>query len=134
MNPHTLHMEGCSFSDLFTDRRAWNSETDGHPNDVEPDTGIGHYMAVSGGPAYRSFWVRPTPRLVDFITRHMFLLDDDRKYFEVVERVDGTALILAKYNQILGSRWLTIVPTDSLPWSINPPNEPRRMADVKEIS
>jgi len=112
----TLYMEGRSFEDLFTEIHPWDAKRDGHPDDVEPDTDIGHYLTVGGAGGHRSFWARPAPSLVKWVMDNMLHLDNDRKFFEVVVREDGSALILVKYNQILGSRWLTIVPAASLPW------------------
>lgn len=58
--------------------------------------------------------VRATPQLADFIAGNSIYggeRDLDRShYLEVVFRDDGTALVLMQYQQILGSRWLCIVP------------------------
>jgi hypothetical protein len=117
-----LFMEGKTFEDLFFTQdhylRKWDSEHDGHRSDAvanHPD--IGHYLVVSGVNGHRSFHVSPKPELVSWIAKEMLVIERDRKYFEVVERVDGSALVIVKHDQILGSRWLTIVPTASLPWS-----------------
>lgn len=109
-----LAMPDRTFAELFTEVRPWVQRQDGHADDVEPDTDIGHYLAVSGKGGHRGFWVKPAPFLVAWIEANMLRIDNDRKYFEVVIRDDDTALVLVKYNVILGSRWMTIVPASTL--------------------
>jgi hypothetical protein len=65
-----------------------------------------------GFPLYPT--IRATPMLADFIKGNS-IYGDERDlsrshYIEVCFRDDGTALVLMKYQQILGSRWLCIVP------------------------
>ncbi len=58
--------------------------------------------------------VRAMPRLAEFIAGNSIFGDErnlDRShYLEIVSRDDGTALVLMQYQQIIGSRWLCIVP------------------------
>lgn len=58
--------------------------------------------------------VRATPRLAEFIAAHSIYggqpnLDRDH-FLQVVFRDDDTALVVIRYQQILGSGWLCIVP------------------------
>jgi hypothetical protein len=45
----------------------------------------------------------------------MLQIDHDTIYFEIVERQDNTALIVAKYNAIIGGRWLAVIPGSEIP-------------------
>ena len=65
-----------------------------------------------GFPLYTT--VRATAELKDFVARNSIYGDehdlDKSHYLEAVFRDDETALVVLKYQQILGSRWLCIVP------------------------
>lgn len=39
----------------------------------------------------------------------------DSLYWELTQRMNGTTLVSLKHNQIIGSRWIAIIRTDSLP-------------------
>lgn len=62
--------------------------------------------------------VRASEQLSQFIRENSIYGDEpdlDRShYLEVVFRDDGTALVVLKYQQILGSRWLCTVPQDTV--------------------
>lgn len=59
--------------------------------------------------------VTPRPEVIEKLGRNMLLVDGYVLNFEIVVRADGTALVLCKYNCILGSRWLAIVPASEVP-------------------
>ena len=63
---------------------------------------------------YRSEYREPRPIVLEYIRGNMLPVDYDSIYFEVIDRGDNETLIVAKYNQIIGSRWLAIVDTDSV--------------------
>jgi len=65
--------------------------------------------------AWQFLQVEPREGLVEWIAENMLLADLDTISFEAVVRDDGTALLLASYSQIIGSRWLALVPADTLP-------------------
>ncbi len=65
--------------------------------------------------AWQFLQVKPRDGMVEWIEKNMLLLDCDTISFEVVVRDDGTALLLAHYSQIIGSRWLALVDASTLP-------------------
>lgn len=77
---------------------------------------IGPYMAVTGVGGYRSLYVRPSVDLVAHIQAYMIAAGaNDAITFEAVNRDGGETLLVAKNSTIIGSRWLAIVPTDTIP-------------------
>jgi hypothetical protein len=62
---------------------------------------------------YRFFAVHPR-RNVREVLDSMLTISGDTIGFQLIERTDGTALVTAYYNQILGSRWLAIVDPNTL--------------------
>lgn len=76
---------------------------------------VGSYLTVrgecptSGDHLCHSKTVVPTERTRKFIQQNMLPIESDSIYFQAISREDGI-LIVAKYNQILGSRNLALVP------------------------
>ena len=65
---------------------------------------------------YRFFEVEPAPWLVEWIGKNMLPVNNDTICFGATERKDGSVLVTARYNLILGSRWLTeLRNTDDFP-------------------
>ena len=62
---------------------------------------------------YRFFAAYPRKNVCD-VVEAMLNVDGDTIGFELLERSDGTALVTAYYNQILGSRWLAVVDPHNL--------------------
>jgi hypothetical protein len=60
-----------------------------------------------GGPYHRSLDVRPRPELAEMLDGTM--LDGLPFSYKIVVRSSGTALVMAEYVQIIGSRWLAVV-------------------------
>jgi hypothetical protein len=83
------------------------------------DTGwaeLSSFCTISGADVLRSCLdVRPRKAVIDAIGERMIMSDGYSFHFEVVARGDGTALVLAKYNQIIGSRWLAIIHAETVP-------------------
>lgn len=76
---------------------------------------ITSYCCVQSTPHRESMHVRPRSEVIEFIRQRMIQIDYDHIYFNVIMRSDGTALITASYNQILGSYWLALVPASTVP-------------------
>lgn len=84
--------------------------------------------------------VRATPRLAEFIAGNSIYgseRDLDRShFFEIIFRDDDTALVVMQYQQILGSRWLCVVPkshvldwvSDNIEEGTPAPHAQKRMA------
>jgi hypothetical protein len=73
------------------------------------------WLRLPGGQEFPMYTtVSATPLLEEFIRANSIYGGDahlDRNhYLEVIFREDGTALVAMKYQQILGGRWLTVVP------------------------
>jgi hypothetical protein len=100
-----LHFEGKKFRDLF---EAIDAKHD------RKDDGF-RYIYTSGATEYRGFAVKPRPELATFIRERMLQILNDSVYFVCTFRDDGTVLISAQYNSIIGSRWLTITTADDIP-------------------
>ena len=52
--------------------------------------------------------------LIDWLQENMLAVDHDSIYFQVIVRDDQHALVTAQYNQIIGSRWLALIDTNSV--------------------
>ena len=59
-------------------------------------------------PSHKSEYREPKLIVLDYIRTNMLPIDYDSIYFEAIDR-DNKWLIIAKYNQIIGSRWLALV-------------------------
>ena len=59
--------------------------------------------------------VRPAPAVAAVIQEMVSLIGDEDVFVEITLREDGSALALAKYNRILGSRWLAEIDPASVP-------------------
>lgn len=60
------------------------------------------------------FELLPSRKLISWIRENMLSIDYDTKYIEIVVRDDGSMLIIASYNLILGNRWLWLGPVEKL--------------------
>jgi hypothetical protein len=65
-------------------------------------------LAYSEGGQHQNFAVTPTRRLFGFLLDAMLPVEGDRIYFGATMRLNNTMLITARYNQIIGNRWLNI--------------------------
>ena len=63
-----------------------------------------------------SLRVKPHDEILADVQENMLGIDYDSIYFEIVDHPDnGCSLVIAKYNQILGSRYLGYIQTDTIP-------------------
>ena len=101
------------FSDVF-----WQASFD-KDNKPEPrviqsleNTRVGPYCQALGvnGPS----WVSCADWVLSRLAETLVVPDESGLFFELVPRGDWT-LVVAKYNQIIGSRWLAMIKTDSIP-------------------
>lgn len=72
----------------------------------------------------------PNEVLDKYIAENMLDIDGG-VFFEIVCRKDGTALVIVKYNAIIGDRWLAEVPTDMIPGLAE--EEQKHRADMEAI-
>jgi len=103
-----LYMPGATLPELFEFVRCESSA-------VRSRRGAELWLRLPvnlGFPLYMT--VLATPRLAEFMKANSIYGDepnlDQSHYLEAFFRDDGTALIEFKYQQIIGSRWLCIVP------------------------
>lgn len=122
-----LAFPGATFSDLFSEHRLCQiacpmplSPFPSLPlgNRKRKGSKIGSYLATNAG--HPSAHVRPSPDLVTFLRANMIDVDYDSIYFRAIHRGDGTTLVIAQYNQIIGSRWLALLQTSDLPADLRP--------------
>ncbi len=73
------------------------------------------WLSVSGETERRSFHVKPTEAVIACVRDSMLHGEYDRIHFEAVVWDDGRALVLAQYNQIIGSRYLAVIDAASIP-------------------
>ena len=78
---------------------------------------VSEFLHLSGAESIR---VVPAPKVLEMIARDMLVIDSDRMYFEAVERDDGTVLLTVHYGQIIGSRWLAVIPKADFRMAIRP--------------
>lgn len=76
---------------------------------------FGPYCRVRLPKTYKTLWVRPRADVLKVLGGRMVSIDNDEITFEVVYQKDGSALVTAQYNKILGSHWLAYVDGKSVP-------------------
>lgn len=76
---------------------------------------IGPYMAISGPKRRDSLYVHAREQVVDWIKSNMLPSAYDSIYFEIVVRGPREALVIAKNNQIIASRWLAMIDPKTIP-------------------
>ena len=90
----------------------WNVPLNEHPS-VESAT-ITCSLNIRGE---RRGWIyaKPTPEVIAWIRANMLQIDYDSLYFQAIMREGGQTLIVCQYNAILGSRWLALVDSETIP-------------------
>jgi hypothetical protein len=74
--------------------------------------GIGNWVMMSGG---KSFHASPKKVVIEALEKTLIIVNYDTIYFEIVDRGGGNALVIAKYNHIIGSRWLAFIDPRTIP-------------------
>jgi hypothetical protein len=95
-------------SDLFKEVLPYNPNERGHWNGAQ-NCGL-IYCHTSGKTNYNSFHVMPTQAVCEIVGAAQKVVEDENMYFSLVFRDDDTVLVIAQYNQIIGSRWLCVLP------------------------
>lgn len=73
---------------------------------------LDHGGSIRGVGGFRCFHATPKQEIVEWVKSNMLRVEYDTIYFEITIRSDGTALICAKYNQIIGDRYLAVIDAD----------------------
>ncbi len=112
--PYPIHFPNVkSFGELFDSIRDYN-----YPQDKR-ETGEIFVSFSSSGEHRKAKYGLLKKEFTDFIKSSMqSIVNDPDIFVNVVERDDDTALITFSYNIILGSRWVAIVPADTLPKNV----------------
>lgn len=109
------------FSELFSDWKNFESPDEKLPEKWGPwklrkESGVGAAMITSYCDMHRtkldnSLRVIPDNALRDSIRGSMLPFEYDSIYFQCIDRSDGV-LLCAKYNVIIGSRWISLFSHD----------------------
>jgi hypothetical protein len=59
--------------------------------------------------------VEPHDIVLANINKAMLMSKDYQIYFEIIVRADNTGLVIAKYDRILGDRWIAFIDADTIP-------------------
>lgn len=78
------------------------------------DCVVRSYCTVTGVNGRGALDVTPTKKVLDFIEQNMFRIYPGM-YFEMVQRDNGETLVMVKYDSIIGSRWLALIPSTEVP-------------------
>lgn len=76
------------------------------------------YCAVSGMDSHRSIAVKPHASVLEKIADHLVV--SGSLYFEIVRRDRTEALVVVRYNHIIGDSWLAIIDGSRLPYDRHP--------------
>ena len=108
----------CQFSDFFSDCKPYDKDSkEFKPIPFGEKATIGNYLEVDKAQtAYRySYNVKPTDKLIELVNKNMISIDYDQIYFTIMLYPDNTVLLIMRYNQIIGSRWVASININSIP-------------------
>ncbi|QOX80912.1 methyltransferase (plasmid) [Trichlorobacter lovleyi] len=100
----------------------------GHP-DISTFCWVSYIQGYEG-PRPSSFYATPNKSLVEWIAHEMMY--SCGIHFKIILYDDGTALLTAEYDQILGSRWLALIKTETVP-AIKPEDAPEQQQVPNEM-
>lgn len=109
---HLAFTDVDSFDELFI---ALNEKTSRRVKDGDHYTDLStwfYHDARNGDNGIYNWYVEPNRRVIDYVKANTI---EGTKYFSAIDRGDNQTLIVVQYDQIIGSRWLALVRTDSLP-------------------
>ena len=103
--------EKGSFDDFFDDYSYNKKDVVADPTNSR----ISNYCQVSkAGSGYsHALYVRPTQELLKWIKGNMLVCEGT--HFQCVNYDDGTSLVLISHDQIIGTRWLSLVDSSTVP-------------------
>jgi len=102
-----------SFADLFESHAP---DTSARPDDIElPETEcvVSPLCTITGNGDFRYMWARPSAAVLEYLGRSIVV--PDRLDFEIVVRSPDEALVVARHNRIIGSRWLALIDPRTIP-------------------
>lgn len=105
--------EAKSFDELFTDYID-RGKSDAL-NRRERDYHTRYPISFSGPDSFEYGSVELKPELKDYVENHMLDIRNLGCFFKVIIRADGSVLVVASYDQIIGSHWLAYIDKSTLP-------------------
>jgi hypothetical protein len=106
--------ETISFADIVEQWEPWGDLQQRSPHADEwavevPGLTLGSYCQCGHSFKHYSIAIKVKPEIAERILGAMVVFNDDKLYFELVDRGGGVGLLVVKYNQILASRWIAFV-------------------------
>lgn len=119
MGKEVAFPDARSFWDLFSEARPLDASPGSRRQRVLRRHGEGQVTSYCGvvQDSREGMDVTARERVLDYIVSSM-LASDYRISFGIVPRPDGTALVYAAYDRILGDRWLAIVDLSTVPGGV----------------
>lgn len=94
-----------TIADVFTSIQPYDRNKAGHW-DLDGNKGLIYCNTNKG----KSFLVEPSPAVRETVKAALKVVFDKNIYFNLSFHFNGTVLIVAQYNMIIGSRWLCVLP------------------------
>jgi hypothetical protein len=77
--------------------------------------GFSNFVSMSRVPGRHSMYATPKREVLQALEGSMIVVAHDEVYFEIVDRGGGNALVVAKHNAIIGSRYVAIIDPSTIP-------------------
>ena len=116
-----LQLQGTRlFSEFFSEYHKWEYDKDKRklkPIAFGKKAWIGNYLQLRyfDERGFKSIEVMPTEKLINVINSTMMPFDYDQIDYELIIYTDNTAMLVCRYNQIIGSRWIAMIDVNSIP-------------------
>lgn len=99
-------------SDLFSEIKSFNGVSSLWNNNGTPQGAI--LCKFDGIEKIDIFLAQPTKRVIKVVSKAFRNVFDPSVYFRIIERENGTCLIIMQYSMIIGNRWLCVLPTEEI--------------------
>lgn len=122
--PYHLYLPNAAFADIFARAEVGYCPK---PGQISPGIKVhNEQMEISPLATIKTIegktiflTVEPSESMLAFVEEKMITVEHDRLTFEMIERQDGV-LIIIRHGQIIGSRWLNIIPREGVPSELFP--------------
>ena len=92
---------------------------------------FGPYLSIS--PGHRALWVKPTVRAYEAVLDATIRVAYDTISYEIIVWNPAEALVVAKHNMIIGSRWLAIIDPLTIPGFAPSPRAEAALGHAREV-
>ena len=106
-----LHFPDKGFHEFFSSVSRVKPESEIAHRDAENEQRISKHLSITRTSMSGRLWAAPEPWLIEWIDVEMIKVRNDTISFELVERDNGHVLLIAAHSSIIGSRWLTLLPS-----------------------